>query len=178
MDQYHILTTVAELMELSARTAPKGGGWDYIVTRILTGDELEQLAAAMRELAASPQGKPFIARDAGNVENSAAVLLIGVNRAVPSGLNCGACGFPTCADYQAVYRKGPEFSGPVCAFRQLDLGIAIGSAARTAMEHNADNRVMYSAGSAAVRAGLMDADLAVGIPLSGLGKNIYFDRGE
>ena len=39
---------VAELMALSARTAPKGRGIDSIVTRIAAGEDLSQLAGQMR----------------------------------------------------------------------------------------------------------------------------------
>ncbi|MCL6650529.1 MAG: ferredoxin domain-containing protein [Chloroflexi bacterium] len=58
----------------------------------------------------------------------------------------------------------------------MDLGIALGSAAKTASIFNADNRIMYRAGVAARRIGMMDADVVVGIPISATGKSIYFDR--
>ena len=60
----------------------------------------------------------------------------------------------------------------------MDLGIAIGSAAKTASSLNADNRVMYTVGVAAREANLTDADVVVGIPLSATGKSIYFDRAK
>ena len=169
-----VMLTVADLMALSARTAPKGGGHDYIVQEIISGDTLKTLGEAMIEFAETPNGKPFIARDGHNIMDSDAVLLIGLKDAEPSNLNCGACGFDQCSDCKI--KNGPEFNGPVCAFRVIDLGIALGSAARTAMNLNADNRMMYSAGSVAIRIGLIDADIAVAIPISASGKNIYFDR--
>ncbi|HIQ02925.1 MAG TPA: ferredoxin, partial [Desulfurococcales archaeon] len=58
----------------------------------------------------------------------------------------------------------------------LNLGIALGSAVKTAGIHNVDNRIMYTIGYAAQRKGLMKADIIIGIPLSAKGKNIYFDR--
>jgi uncharacterized ferredoxin-like protein len=39
-----------------------------------------------------------------------------------------------------------------------------------------DNRVMFSMGVGAINAGLIDTEIAFGIPLSAKGKNIYFDR--
>lgn len=39
-----------------------------------------------------------------------------------------------------------------------------------------DNMVMYSIGAVARISGLLDVDVAFGIPLSGTGKNIFFDR--
>lgn len=57
----------------------------------------------------------------------------------------------------------------------MDLGIALGSAAKQASQLNIDNRLMYMIGAAAETAKLMDADVIIGIPLSATGKNIYFD---
>ncbi|MEM4808813.1 MAG: ferredoxin domain-containing protein, partial [Candidatus Nezhaarchaeales archaeon] len=58
----------------------------------------------------------------------------------------------------------------------INLGIAIGSAVKTASIHNVDNRVMYTAGLAAQNLKLIDADVVLAIPLSATSKNIYFDR--
>jgi uncharacterized ferredoxin-like protein len=41
---------------------------------------------------------------------------------------------------------------------------------------NIDNRIMYSAGAAAMTLGLLEADLIVVLPLSISEKNIFFDR--
>ena len=69
-----------------------------------------------------------------------------------------------------------EFKGPNCAFRLLDMGIALGSAVKTAGMLNVDNRIMYRVGVAARRLGLAKAQIVHGIPLSATGKNIFFDR--
>jgi uncharacterized ferredoxin-like protein len=58
----------------------------------------------------------------------------------------------------------------------VDLGIAVGSAVKTAQVFNVDNRVMYRAGAAARWAKLVDWDFVLGIPLAATGKNIFFDR--
>ena len=58
----------------------------------------------------------------------------------------------------------------------LNLGIALGSAVKTAATHIMDNRIIYSAGVAARRMGLVDWDLAMGIPLAMGTKNIFSDR--
>lgn len=170
-----ILSTVADLMALSARTAPKAKGSDFVVMKKFEGDELLQLADELERQAGLPGGKAFFVRDANNLRGSGAALLIGLRDAASCGLNCGGCGYDTCAELMEA-RKGPEFKGPFCAIRQIDLGIAVGSAARTAMQHTADSRVMYSVGAVAVKAGLFDADIAMGIPLSASGKSPYFDR--
>jgi uncharacterized ferredoxin-like protein len=57
------------------------------------------------------------------------------------------------------------------------LGIALGSAVKTASYLNVDNRVMYRAGTAAKRLGyLAGSSVVMGIPISASGKSIYFDR--
>jgi uncharacterized ferredoxin-like protein len=75
-------------------------------------------------------------------------------------------------------KKTTPFSGPNCAIRMADLGIALGSAVKTAQFHNVDNRIMYSGGVAAIDLGLMgkDCTVAYAFPLSATGKNIFFDR--
>lgn len=166
------LRTVAELMAISARTAPKSAGQDFVVVEIVEGDALRRLGEAMVAFG-QRTGKPNFDRDGRNVLNSAAVVLIGIKDAKALGLNCAACGSPTCIKPNTV---DGEFRGPNCALRLLDMGIAIGSAVKTAGMLNVDNRIMYRAGVVARELGLIDADFVMGIPLSATGKSIYFDR--
>jgi uncharacterized ferredoxin-like protein len=58
----------------------------------------------------------------------------------------------------------------------LDLGIAIGSAVKTASIMNVDTRIMFSAGTAAQSLGMIRSNVCMAVPLSVSGKNIYFDR--
>ena len=88
-------------------------------------------------------------------------------------LHCAACGSETCLEINTV--EG-EFQGPQCALRILDMGIALGSAVKTAGIMNVDNRIMYHAGVTARLEDLIDADFVMGIPLSVSGESIYFDR--
>ncbi len=170
----------ASLMALAARTAPKGKGIDTIHIRIVQGKEKGRLAAAMKAYG-EEHGIGFFSRDAKNVHDSAAVVLIGSNGAIAAGVDCGGCGYQTCSAMVAASKKAKKktaFAGPNCAIRMADLGIAVGSAAKTASILNADNRVMYSAGVAALKLKLLGdtCRVAYGIPLSATGKNIFFDR--
>lgn len=167
------LSMVAELMALAARTAPKGTGRDFVEIRILNEEEIVSLADRMVLYAAESGNKGF-ERDGENVRNSGAVLLLGLRDAQPAGLNCGACGLDSCSALTQVEKK--EFKGPQCALRILDLGIALGSAVKTAGLLNADNRIMYRIGVAARKLGLIESDFVMGIPLAATGKSIYFDR--
>ncbi len=166
------LRIVAELMAISARTAPKTAGQDFVVTKIIEGDDLKKLAEKMFEFG-ERTGKGNFDRDGANVRNSDALLLIGLKDARSLGFNCGACGFDKCLKPNT--HEG-EFRGGQCAYRLLDMGIALGSAVKTASLLNVDNRIMYRAGVVAREMGLIDADFVMGIPLSATGKSIYFDR--
>jgi len=172
--------TVAGLMALAARTAPKAVGKDSIVCRVVTGKEQEKLAARI-EAMGKALGLDFFLVNAGQVKKSDATLLIGVEGTRALGLNCGGCGFPSCAEMvkagkAAAKRKKSVYAGPNCVFKISDLGIAVGSAVKTASIHNVDNRVMFTAGAAALGLGMLKGcSVAYGIPLAAAGKNPYFD---
>jgi uncharacterized ferredoxin-like protein len=160
---------VATLMVAAARTAPKTRGIDNIKTAAINDEPTRQkLVASMREIAAR-EDRPGLARDAGNIENSPAVVVIGVE-VNPAGMNCGFCGKPSC--------EALEEAGGVCAFNSIDLGIATASAAEMAGRFHVDNRIMYSIGRACLDLGLFGPKVkqALGIPLSVTGKNPFFDR--
>jgi uncharacterized ferredoxin-like protein len=170
------IEAVAQMMAIAATTAPKAGGQDNIRTTILTGDSVKELGEAMAAYGKRVHKHNFD-RDGANVANSAAVVLIGIEAEPPTlGLDCGACGFPDCSALEAQERTDEEFAGPICAYKMLDMGIAIGSAVKTASLFNVDNRIMYRIGAVARDMGLVDWDFVMGIPLSVTGKSIYYDR--
>jgi len=178
LDLKNIVSDIAKLLVVSARTAPKARGIDDLeITILSSSDELEKLAAKMDELSRDEKMK-FFSRDAVNVRQSHAVLLIGVKSSKPKELDCGGCGYETCNGFRGANRSsGKGYSGPSCIFQLVDLGIAIGSAVKTASLLNVDNRIMYSIGVAALKLGLLkESEIAFGIPLSAYGKSIYFDR--
>ncbi len=158
---------VAHAMMAAARTAPKGKGFDQLEIITVYGDEMRDLAEQMRRYA-EESGHNFFLRDAQNVEQAQAAVIIGTPyRAF--GLNCGFCGFPTCAE-----KTNDDIP---CAFNTNDLGIAIGSAVSIAADHRIDNRVMYSVGRGALDLGwLGECRAAFGILLSCEGKSPFFDR--
>ena len=167
---------VAKFMAIAAKTAPKAKGIDNLAIVILTGDDKDRLVKEMLKLS---EKYPFFERDAENVEKSDAVIVIGLKNPTTLGLNCGACGFNSCEELKKARETANLpliYRGPICAMELLNLGIALGSAAKTASDFNVDNRLMFSAGVAAIKAGLVEADIAIGIPLSATGKSIYFDR--
>lgn len=168
---------VAKLMLVSARTAPKSAGIDDVLTVIVYGEEKDAIAGKMEELAEERKIEGF-RRDAKNVRDSEVVVLIGVRGSKSFGLNCGACGYGSCKEFDDAQKNfGEDFFGPTCLFKALDLGIALGSAVKTASMLNVDNRVIYRVGTAALKLDLLpEATVVMGIPVSAKGKNIYFDR--
>ena len=90
-------------------------------------------------------GLKFFLRDADNILQAEAIMIVGTRQQV-QGLNCAHCGFPTCVEK-------PE--AVPCAINSVDLGIAIGSACATASDLRLDTRVMFSAGLAAQRLGML-----------------------
>ncbi len=166
------IQTVANLMALSARTAPKAAGEDFVVIEIIEGKDIQRLGEEMIAYG-DESGKKDFDRDGTNVLHSKAVVLIGLKDAETLGLNCAACGDETCI---VPNTTDGEFQGPQCALRILDMGIALGSAVKMAGLMNVDNRIMYRVGVVARKVGMIDADFAMGIPLSATGKSPYYDR--
>jgi uncharacterized ferredoxin-like protein len=178
------IVTAAKLIMAAVTTAPKTRGVSMIQTALIQGEDKERLAQAMESH--GPQkvsAGDIFKRDAQNVRNSTAVVLIGVKGTMPKKpekpLNCGACGYSTCAEFIRTKKgkRGEDFTGPLCAFQTVDLGIALGVAAKVAAELNIDNRLMYTVGAGAMGLKVLDADIIVGLPLSVAPKNIFFDRG-
>lgn len=160
---------VAELMAMAARTAPKAKGIDNLEIIILEGKEKDQLANKMRQIAEEHEAA-FFNRDATNIDESQLVFLAGTQLKPVGVAVCGYCGYTHCAENM-------ENEG-ICAFNAGDLGVAIGSAAAIATDHRCDNRIMFTAGKAAMLLGYFESDVknAYGIPLSVSGKSPFFDR--
>jgi uncharacterized ferredoxin-like protein len=165
---------VADLMAVAARTAPKAAGEDFIEVSVLSDSERVALGDDMIQIG-KDRGISGFERDGNNVLDCDAVLLIGLLPHKGVGLNCGACGYASCQEFNAKSFEG-DFKGPNCVVRVLDLGVALGSAAKIASDLNVDNRIMYRIGVSARRLGLVKANISHGIPLSATGKNIFFDR--
>lgn len=67
-------------------------------------------------------------------------------------------------------------SRSICQLRCVDLGIAVGSAAKTASLNNVDARCQTRIAAAARHLGVIQADLAVALSMSVSHKNIFFDK--
>ena len=83
--------TIARLMALSARTAPKAVRLDSIKIEILTGKDQEKLANQMIKRGTELK-MDFFRINGELVKVSDVTLLIGVEGHIPLGINCGGAG--------------------------------------------------------------------------------------
>ena len=162
------LLLVADAMMTAARTAPKGKGIDIIEVMVATGETISLLSKAMLEYSTTT-GLGFIARDALNILQAEAILLIGTKHQA-QGLNCGYCGFGSCEEKN-------QLADVPCSLNTVDVGIALGSACAVAADHRVDSRVMFSVGRVARELDLLPSCSNIfGIPISCSSKNPFFDR--
>lgn len=162
------LLQVANDMMTAARTAPKGKGFDIIEVSLAVDDTIKLLSEAMIAYS-EKSGLKFLLRDAENILQAEAIVLIGTKQQTQS-LNCGYCGFNTCAAKN-------EFPDIPCALNTVDVGIAIGSACSVAADRRVDSRVMFSVGRVVQELNLMPGCSSIyGIPISCSSKNPFFDR--
>lgn len=158
----------AEAMMTAARTAPKGKGFDIIEIKLVTDENIQVLSEAMIKYS-EKSGLNFVFRDAKNILESHAIILIGTRQKIHN-LNCGYCGFQTCADKM-------EHPMIPCSLNSVDVGIAVGSACAVAADWRIDTRVLFSAGRVALEIGWMEnCSNVYAIPLSCSSKNPFFDR--
>jgi len=165
------LESIGKQMMIAARTAPKGKGKDTLEMMLLVGNEINLLSDKLFKMG-EEFDVDFYKRDANNIKECGAVLLIGTEIKT-LGLNeiCQLCGFDNCKEKE----KHPNTP---CVFNTSDLNIAIGSAVSLAADLRVDNRIMFSVGKAALEMKLFEKDIkiAFGIPISATSKSPFFDR--
>src|SRR5712692_2000685 len=179
----------AMTMAGAAITAPKSGGQLFMqggklfMETVILDDKatLGRLAAWMRARGKERREAIWF-RDAEAAEAIDAVLFVGLSDWYPPVYDCGACGYATCAEFMQATNQlrrdsqELEFVGPQCNLRDIDLGIAVGSAAKTAAIHSIDARCQTRIAVAARKLGVIKADIAVALSLSLTHKAVGFDR--
>jgi uncharacterized ferredoxin-like protein len=114
--------------------------------------------------------------------NAPALLLLGADLAKADlGWDCGACGFATCGELTRYFKKnsgmGRMMTGPSCAWKALDWGIACDYACAAAWELNMENRIEGTYGMLALALGYMDDVTAVmALPLGPVTEFWYYNR--
>ena len=184
-----IVRNVGQLCVAAAVTAPKSGGQLFLkgkplfIETVLVDDKatLKRLADWMRARGKERRQEIWF-RDAAMAERIDGVLFIGLKDWYPPIYDCGACGYATCAEFMEATKKlrtasvNFEFGGPQCNLRDVDLGIAVGSAAKAASLNNVDTRCQTRIAVAARRLGLIEAEVAVALSMSVTHKNVGFDN--
>lgn len=180
---------VAKLMAAAAITAPKSGGQlflagkhNFMETIIVTDNDTRHELAEWMRARGKERREAIWFRDAEVAEAVDAILFVGIAGWYPPNYDCGACGYATCAEF--LHATKPlrddsaelEFVGPTCNLRDIDLGIAVGSAAKTASIHSIDCRCQTRVAVAARKLDIIHADIAVALSLSMTHKAIGFDR--
>src|SRR5947208_11584842 len=180
---------VAKLMAAAAITAPKSGGQlllagKHLFIETVIVDDRETLSglAAWMRARGKERREAIWFRDAEAAEAIDAVLFVGLADWYPPVYDCGACGYATCAEFMHATKElrheseELEFVGPQCNLRDIDLGIAVGSAAKTAAIHSIDCRCQTRIAVAARKLAVIQADHAVALSLSMTHKSVGFDR--
>src|SRR4051794_8813109 len=180
---------VAKLMAGAAITAPKSGGQLFLAGKhnfmetVVVSDPDDRRALAEWCRARGKERREAIwFRDADVAEAVDAILFVGIADWYPPNYDCGACGYATCAEFLHAtkglrdHSAELEFAGPTCNLRDIDLGIAVGSAAKTAAIHSIDCRCQTRVAVAARKNGVIQADVAVALSLSMTAKAVGFDR--
>jgi uncharacterized ferredoxin-like protein len=181
---------VATLMAAAAITAPKSGGQLFLAgkpafleTVIIDDPATRAELAGWLRARGKERREAIWFRDADVAEAVDAILFVGLApNWYPPNYDCGACGYATCAEFlhasKALRKESDEleFTGPTCNLRDIDLGIAVGSAARTASLHAIDCRCQTRVAVAARKLGHITAEIAVALSLSVTHKAIGFDR--
>jgi uncharacterized ferredoxin-like protein len=181
---------VAQLMAAAAITAPKSGGQlflagkpNFMETVIVDDSDARRRPASWMRARGKERRERIWFGDAEAAEAVDAILFVGLLPGwYPPGYDCGACGYATCAEFlnhtKTVRTQSAEleFARPVCNLRDVDLGIAVGSAAKTAAIHSIDCRCQTRVATAARKLGLIQGDHAVALSLSMTHKAVGFDR--
>ena len=136
-------------------------------TRIVYGEEIGFMVGLL-EIFAGPEGaySQFIYGDylMGKkfMEEGTpyAILLIGAKLAPsPLAWDCGACGFPTCKEFNRFARDNHSAGlfgyGPACNWMMMDLGLALSQASAAIYAKNVDSRQQGSYGAAGLLLGIM-----------------------
>lgn len=112
------------------------------------------------------------------------ILLIGADLTQSElGWDCGACGFETCAKFNAYSKKhkgkAALFSGPSCNWKVIDFGVACDFACAAVSQFRLDCRPMGTIGCAAAGVGFLpDCSAHIGIPIGPPGDFRWFSRSQ
>jgi len=182
---YEDLVNVAKHIVQAIYHAPQITGTIDIKTAIVTGEELQpaiDLMKVMGEVEMVPWMDYQTYQMAMDEGTPPVVLFIGADLTKSRNvLNCGACGFETCAKFNRYssenYGFGMGSFGPSCMINILDFGIACDWACAAAHQYNIESRIHVSVGMTGVLLGyLEDVSYVLGLSLGPLKEFWYYNR--
>ncbi len=161
-DRKDAVQVAARLLLASAVTSPRVGGVGECTVHIVEEEcDIEDLCQQIEMLADENKAWEFFKRDAAMLRDADAVLVVTSLRSLtdPSDINCNQCGKLTC-EYLRKEEKLPQepgvaFTGPLCAFRAMNIAYAIDGIVSLARNMGIDYGVYWSAGLAAKRMGIV-----------------------
>lgn len=180
------LVNVAKSIVLAVRKAPTITGKTRVDAEIIWGDDIVPIIEVMEPVA---QAVRYVHWDYQTIKGchdkgeSPVIIAIG-GKVDQSNLawNCGACGFLSCAEFNAYakeYSGGGQLGGPSCNWKLLDFAIACDWACAAAWQYKVDNRIMGSLGfSLGALNYLPDANVRLGIALGPARDMVYYSREE
>jgi len=174
LEKKKITNIVADLMTISAETSPKSSD-NFLEITSLDLSEREMLAEELYQL--SDEFKDESYSKEGDLVNSAdELMLIGLKDHKSLGIDCRACGYEDCEDFDEAPQMEKIFEGPSCAFKMIDLGMSIGRALNTAENHNVDCRPSIRAGLAAKNLGLTDSMICYALLIKVVSDMTYYQE--
>lgn len=165
--------------------APQITGRLEVKTAIVTGEELQPAIDLLKVLG---EDEMVLWMDAETYQmamdegNPPVVLFIGADLTKSQHvLNCGACGFGTCAEFNKYsaenYGVGSGAFGPSCMMNVLDFGIACDWACAAAHQYNVENRIHVSVGITGLLLGYLEnVSYVLGLSLGPLKEFWYYNR--
>jgi uncharacterized ferredoxin-like protein len=174
-----LIRSVAGFCAAAALTEPAGKGdltWGNnapdVETKFLDDPQvLLRLADWMKEYGREHR-QPIWLQEAALIERLDAVLLVGLKHGSPPMLDCGACGFATCAEFVEATRQRLAAheeafdGGPQCTLRSITLGIVIASTIEVAHLHGLDTHCNTRIAIAARKLGLIEAKAAIAMAMT------------
>jgi len=170
LDEKDITEIVSNFVKITAERSPTFFG-ENIEIVLLDHAEREMLAEEMFQL--SDEFKDELYSLEGDfIESSDKIVLIGLEDHPPFDIDCKACGYETCEDYQEAEEKVDIFEGPNCVFAILDLGVVIGHAWNTIENYRLRPDISVKAGLAAKHLGLIESRVSLAVTINiGSGKS-------
>ena len=179
------LIEIAKLVVTAALKAPQITQSVDIKTEIVTGEDLLPIIEVMEargEVSRFIKTDAYTFRRCYEANKPIVLILIGADLTRSElNWNCGACGFKTCAEFNAFskkkQKKGQRQKGPSCQWKVIDFSIACDWACASAYQYGVDNRIQGSSGFAGSALGYLEGcSIILGLPIGPTGNLWWYSK--